>query len=101
MENFTFNLGDLLNEIKFPSVTSKSVNLYNYRQYTFIVSKKLTKIQIKFVIEKIFNVEVEKVNTCILPIKKRKIGKFVGQRSLYKKAFIQLKQGNTIADLLN
>ena len=65
MENNMLNLGDLLNQIKYPSLTEKSINLYGDRQYTFVVDKNLTKTQIKYIIEKIFKVEVSKVNTCI------------------------------------
>lgn len=95
------DLVNLLNYIKYPSITEKSVRLYGNRQYTFIVDKSLTKLQIKFVIEKIFNVNVTKVNTCILPTKKRRVGKFVGKRSLYKKAYIFLKEGDTISGLFD
>ena len=49
------NLGDLLKLIKYPSLTEKSINLYGDRQYTFIVDRTLTKTQIKFVIESIFD----------------------------------------------
>jgi hypothetical protein len=31
-------LGDLLNLVKYPSLTEKSINLYGDRQYTFIGS---------------------------------------------------------------
>ena len=58
------NLGDLLNLIKYPSLTEKSINLYGDRQYTFIVDRVLTKTQIKYIIEKIFKVEISQVNTC-------------------------------------
>jgi large subunit ribosomal protein L23 len=95
------DLVNLLNYIKYPSITEKSVRLYGNRQYTFIVDKSLTKLQIKFVIEKIFNVTVTKVNTCILPIKKRRVGKFIGKRSLYKKAYIFLKEGDNISGLFD
>ena len=93
------DLVTLLNYIKYPSITEKSVRLYGNRQYTFIVDKSLTKLEIKFVIEQIFNVSVVKVNTCILPIKKRRVGKFIGKRTLYKKAYIFLKEGNSISGL--
>lgn len=96
-----FNLGDLLNLIKYPSVTEKAINLYTNRQYTFIVDRSLTKIQIKYVIEKIFNVKITDVNTATLPSKTRRVGKFIGKRSRYKKAYITLKQGDTITDLFN
>jgi large subunit ribosomal protein L23 len=101
MENNMLKLGDLLNLVKYPSLTEKSINLYGDRQYTFIVDRSLTKTQIKYIIEKIFTVSIIGVNTCILPSKTRRVGKFLGKRPLYKKAFIKLKEGDTIADLFN
>lgn len=101
MEKLTNNLGDLLKLIKYPSLTEKSINLYGDRQYTFIVDRTLTKTQIKFIIENIFNVNIIKVNTAILPTKKRRVGKSIGNRSIYKKAFVKLKEGDTINDLFN
>ena len=94
------NFGNLLNLIKYPLSTEKSINLYNNRQYTFIVSKELTKIQIKYILEKIFNVKITAINTCMLPVKKRRVGRFNGTKSAYKKAYVTLQEGNTIADLL-
>jgi large subunit ribosomal protein L23 len=101
MENPTRKLGDLLNLIKYPSLTEKSINLYSDRQYTFIVDRSLTKTEIKYIIEKIFNVSIISVNTCILPSKTRRLGKFIGKRSQYKKAYIKLKEGDSISDLFN
>lgn len=101
MENRTRNLGDLLNLIKYPSLTEKSINLYGDRQYTFIVDRSLTKTEIKYIIEKIFNVTILEVNTCILPIKTKRIGKFSGKKSLYKKTYVKLKEGDSITDLFN
>lgn len=101
MEKVIFNLGDLLNLIKYPSLTEKAINLYTNRQYTFIVDRSLTKIQIKYIIEKIFNVKITDVNTAMLPSKTRRVGKFIGKRSRYKKAFVTLQQGDTITDLFN
>lgn len=96
-----FNLGDLLTLIKYPSLTEKSVNLYADRQYTFIVDRSLTKTQIKYVLENIFNVTIINISTCILPSKTRRVGKFLGKRSLYKKTYIKLKEGDTITELFN
>jgi len=101
MENRIRNLGDLLNLIKYPSLTEKSINLYSDRQYTFIVDKSLTKVEIKYIIEKIFNVNIISVNTCNLPSKKRRLGKFIGKRSQYKKTYIKLKEGDSMTDLFN
>jgi large subunit ribosomal protein L23 len=94
------NFGNLLNFIKYPLSTEKAINLYNNRQYTFIVSRELKKEQIKYILEKIFNVTIIAVNTCILPIKKRRVGRFTGKKANYKKAYITLKEGNQIADLM-
>jgi large subunit ribosomal protein L23 len=96
MENNMRNLGNLLSCIKYPSVTEKSMRLADDRQYTFIVDRKLTKTEIKFVLEKIFNVTILRVNTCILPFKMRRVGKFIGKRSTYKKVYVKVKQGQTI-----
>lgn len=101
MEKIMNNLGDLLQLIKYPSLTEKSINLYGDRQYTFIVDRSLTKTQIKFVIENIFNVTITKVNTAILPTKKRRVGRSLGNRAIYKKAFVKLKEGDTINELFN
>jgi large subunit ribosomal protein L23 len=94
-------LGDLLNLVKYPLLTEKSINLYGDRRYTFIVDRSLTKTKIKYILEKIFKVSIIAVNTCILPTKTRRVGKFLGKKPLYKKAYVKLKEGDTIADLFN
>ena len=101
MENNTYNLGDLLNLIKYPSLTEKSINLYSDRQYTFIVDRSLTKPEIKYILENIFNVTITNISTAILPTKTRRVGKFTGNRSRYKKAYVKLKEGDKISELFN
>jgi large subunit ribosomal protein L23 len=95
------NLSDLLNLIKYPSLTEKSINLYGNSQYTFIVDRSLTKTQAKYVLENIFNVKIVSINSCNLPLKARRVGKYIGNRSRYKKVYIKLKAGDRIADLFN
>jgi large subunit ribosomal protein L23 len=101
MEKRTRNLGDLLTLIKYPPITEKAVSLYGDRQYTFIVDKSLTKIEIKYVLERIFNVTIIHVKTCMLPQKTRRVGRFVGKESRYKKTYVKLKEGDSITDLFN
>jgi large subunit ribosomal protein L23 len=101
MENHNRNLGELLSLIKYPSLTEKSINLYSNRQYTFIVDKSLNKTEIKYAIEKIFNVKIVNISTCNLPAKTKRVGKFIGTKAAYKKTYIKLKEGDTIADLFN
>jgi large subunit ribosomal protein L23 len=94
------NFGNLLNLIKYPLSTEKAINLYNNRQYTFIVARELTKTQIKYILEKIFEVKITSINTCLLPAKSRRVGRFIGKKATYKKAYVTLKEGNSISDLL-
>jgi large subunit ribosomal protein L23 len=101
METSKTNLPELLNLIKYPSLTEKSINLYSDRQYTFIVDRSLTKTQIKFVLENIFNVTIINISTAMLPPKTRRVGKFRGKRTQYKKVFVKLKTGDTITELFN
>lgn len=82
--------------IKYPLVTDKTTRLLNNRQYTFIVDPKISKTEIKKTIEFIFDVKIIKINTSHLPIKKRRVGQFVGTKSHYKKAIIKLYKGYSI-----
>jgi large subunit ribosomal protein L23 len=101
MEKNKNNIATLLNYIKYPSLTEKSIGLYGNRQYTFLVDRILTKVQIKLIIENVFNVTVTDISTCILPPKTKRVGKSIGKKSTYKKAFIKLKEGDTITELFN
>lgn len=95
------NLGDLLALIKYPAITEKSMSLYGNRFYTFIVDRSLTKLEIKYILEKIFKVTITEVKTCVMPVKKRRVGKFLGKKSRYKKTYIKLKTGQSITELFN
>jgi large subunit ribosomal protein L23 len=54
------------------------------------------KITIKAAIEYLFKVTVIKVNTCHLPRKKKRVGKYIGWKSQYKKAIVTLSEGDVI-----
>ena len=84
------------NIIKYPLITDKATRLLENNQYTFIVNPQFNKNSIKLAIEYLFNVEVLKVNTCHLPKKKRRVGKYIGLKTHYKKAIVTLKEGNVI-----
>ena len=101
METRKRNFGDLLNLIKYPLLTEKATKLCENQQYTFIVDKSLTKIEIKYVFEKIFSVAILNIKTCNLPLKNKRVGKFSGKKALYKKTYIKLKAGDSIANLFN
>ena len=82
--------------IKYPIITDKAMRLLENNQYSFVVDRYSTKTLIKTAIESLFDVKVIKVNTCHLPRKKKRIGKYVGWKSKYKKAIVTLSTGNVI-----
>jgi large subunit ribosomal protein L23 len=82
--------------IKYPIITDKATRLLENNQYSFIVDRYSDKIKIKEAIEYLFNVKVVKVNTCCLPRKKKRVGKYIGWKSQYKKAIVSLAEGDTI-----
>ena len=83
--------------IKAPIITEKSAELIqNQNTVTFSVDVKANKTQIKQAIEKIFNVEVESVNTINVKPRKKRVGRYVGKTNKVKKAIVKLKQGSSI-----
>lgn len=82
--------------IKAPVITEKSNNLKSENVIVFKVDKKANKTQIKQAIESKFGVKVESVNTVNTQSKRRRVGKYTGYTSSYKKAYVKLKEGSTI-----
>jgi len=77
-----------LDLLKSVILTEKSVNLIENNQYTFDVDPKITKPQIKKLIETFFKVKVSAVNTHRLPSTTKK---------RYKRAIVTVKPGYSIA----
>ncbi len=81
--------------IRKPLLTEKSYVGIQNKVYSFVVDKRATKTEIKKAVEKIFNVQVEKVNTANVKGKTKtqntKAGRTVGKTSDYKKAIVTLK----------
>jgi len=65
-------------------------------KYTFEISRDATKADVKAAIEKLFEVEVSRVNTCITRGKYRRRGAHVSLGSKKKKAVVTLKQGQKL-----
>lgn len=81
-----------------PLLTEKSYAGIQGKVYTFEVNKKAGKVDIKNAVEKLFDVQVEKVNTVIVKGHKKfqntKSGRTEGKTSDYKKAIVILKQSS-------
>ena len=82
--------------IKAPLVTEKSRDREALNQYSFKVSPKASKIEIKEAVEKIFKVDVLEVRTQNMPVKKKRVGRYTGLSNRCKKAIVTLKSGQTI-----
>nr|AUJ22944.1 ribosomal protein L23 [Coccomyxa sp. SUA001] len=82
--------------VKYPVLTEKSVRLMDMNQYTFDVDLKLTKPQIKTLVEQLFQVEIIGVNTHRPPRKKRRMGYTQGKKASYKRVIISVKRGQSI-----
>ncbi|MFP9115311.1 50S ribosomal protein L23 [Flavobacterium sp. RHBU_3] len=71
-----------------------------FNRFGFIVNKKANKIEIKKAVEAAYNVSVTDVNTMIYradrSVKYTKSGLISGKTSAYKKAVVQVKEGETI-----
>jgi len=81
-----------------PIVSEKTkIAMDELNQYTFEVDLNANKIQIKEAVEIIFDVDVMRVNTMILPLKKGRRGRkqYVRKQS-WKKAIVQLAPGQNI-----
>jgi large subunit ribosomal protein L23 len=84
------------NIIKYPLITDKATRLLKNNQYTFLVDRDADKVRIKNAIEYLFNVKVIKVNTCRLPRKQKRVGKYIGWKPQYKKTIVSLAEGDEI-----
>lgn len=80
-----------------PLLTEKGASLQERgNQYLFRVDRKANKIEIKKAIEEVFGVHVVSVRTIRMPGKRKRMGRFEGQRPDWKKAVITVKEGESI-----
>ena len=82
--------------VKYPIITDKATRLLEKNQYSFVVDRYSNKSSIKTAIEYLFDVKVIKINTCRLPRKNKRVGKYIGWKPQYKKAIVTLSEGDLI-----
>ena len=80
--------------VRRPILTEKATRLMEENKYTFDVTPKATKPQIKAAIEDLFEVKVVQVNTMQPPRKRRRVGKFAGYKPHYKRAIVTVASGD-------
>jgi len=82
--------------LKYPILTDKTTKLLEKNKYSFKVDLYANKAMIRKSVEVLFSVTVLNVNTCSLPKKKKRVGKYIGFKPKYKKAIITLAKDNVI-----
>jgi large subunit ribosomal protein L23 len=79
-----------------PVVSEKSYSLIGDRKYSFRVHKNAHKTQIKQAVEQLFKVHVTEVNVLQVRSKPKRRGLHKGTRPGWKKAIVQVREGETI-----
>ena len=88
---------DLLDIVKYPILTEKTIRLIEQNQYSFAVDSNADKTDVKSAVEELFDVKVISVNTSLLPLKKRRVGKFIGKKARHKRAIVKLASEDSIS----
>jgi large subunit ribosomal protein L23 len=79
-----------------PVVTEKAYGGVEAGKYAFRVHQDAHKTQVRQAVEELFDVKVERVNISIVRPKPKRRGVHRGTRPGWKKAIVQLRQGDTI-----
>jgi large subunit ribosomal protein L23 len=88
---------DVYEVIKKPLITEQGMHIVQTQNaYPFAVDRRANKIQIRAAIEELFGVEVVGVRTSNRKGKPRRRGRRYGRTQNWKKAYVKLKEGQTI-----
>ena len=88
---------NIFDVLRAPKMSEKTLSLKEEaNQFAFEVDQRANKIQIKESVEKSFKVSVLKVRTMNVRGKKKRLGRYQGLKSNWKKAIVTLKEGDTI-----
>ena len=87
----------LLQVIVAPQITEKATRIADKnQQIAFKVRTDATKLEIKAAVELVFKVEVESVSVINVAGKAKRVGRTMGRRQDWKKAYVSLKPGQEI-----
>lgn len=91
-----------LSDVLIKPILSEKANKQSEKmnRYTFVVDRKANKLEIKKAIEQFYGVQVEDVNTMVMPSKLKskytKAGYIIGRKPAKKKALVTVAEGETI-----
>ena len=91
-----------LSDVLIKPILSEKANKQSekFNRYAFVVDRKANKLEIKKAVELFYGVQVEEVNTMVVPSKLKskytKAGYIVGRKPAKKKAMVTVVVGETI-----
>lgn len=90
----------MITVLKKPVITEKATKVGHLRQYVFEVDPNANKVQIRAALKQMFDVEIDSIRTVRTKgkVKQRmtRRGLQVGRTNLRKKAYVTLKEGQSI-----
>ncbi|MBI5523350.1 MAG: 50S ribosomal protein L23 [Desulfarculus sp.] len=88
---------DLRQVVRRPLVTEKGTLAKEANnQLIFEVDRRSNKVEIRQAVEQVFKVKVLKVRTVNCEGKKKRLGRILGKRSDWKKAYVTLAEGQSV-----
>ena len=79
-----------------PVLSEKSYNLIEERKYAFRIHPDAHRTQVRQAVEELFDVHVQSVNILKVQPKPKRRGMIKGVRPGWKKAIVQVREGETI-----
>jgi len=90
-------MADFRQVLKRPVITEKTTLMREANNVvSFVVGRDANKVEIKRAVEEVLKVSVEGVRTVNVAGKVKRTGQKFGKRSNWKKAYVTLKDGDTI-----
>ena len=91
----------ITNVLRRPLITEKTTILReDGRTMVFQVAADANKVEIKRAVEKLLGSKVESVRTALAHGKVKRQGRFSGRRPDWKKAYVKLREGETLPEFL-
>jgi large subunit ribosomal protein L23 len=82
-----------------PVLSEKAVATIGSGKYVFFVHPSANRSQVKDAVERVFNVEVVKINVAKVRAKDKRLGRYTGRTPERKKAIVTLAPGQRIQQL--
>ena len=92
---------NLLDVIKRPVITEKSMNAMEENKYTFEVDTRANKTLVKQAVEAAFDVKVKDVNIVNVRPKFKRMGKYAGYTKKRRKAIVTLTSDSKAIELFS